>query len=463
MRFKEFITEAGLSGAELVKHQGIYLQNLIKKIENGSALPVVGKYQSKFGPEVNLDTDAILILKKAFYPNGDPDQVQLSVSGNIVPVEDLRNLKLPMLSDDNYFVPLGALEKTADIKGKEKDYNVGDIGEISIAIAVFAIFENQGNPINFNDFFHVIRKLDFSYSKTGGSGYAKTTGMIQWPTGKKDIIELTSSLPRRSMDYVSSEDFQNANIAEADVKGTINSAIMYANQDRKVRKGLETVRTNVETNNIKIKCDGVSDQKGTKADIIMDIDGTAVTIVSAKVGRSQLGQASGHVFDKQINFFKTVFGVDVSKYNSQWGTTLQEHDKVLQAIWDEVNPKIAAAFAGDVTVKEIPMVKQLANGLIKYSNTAEAGDVDIVKLISTPARPGYKLLRVDQRLYEALEKTDLEARMGAKGVSIYGNYNGKSILLMKARSYLSQQGNTVRTIIEGGDLLDILAEVTDEK
>jgi hypothetical protein len=34
---------------------------------------------------------------------------------------------------------------------------------------------------------------------------------------------------------------------------------------------------------------------------------------------------------------------------------------------------------------------------------------------------------------------------------------------MKARSYYSSAAKTVRTVIEGGDLLDILAEVTDEK
>jgi len=218
-----------------------------------------------------------------------------------------------------------------------------------------------------------------------------------------------------------------------------------------------------KTNFIKISCDGVSDQKGTKADVIMNIDGTPINIVSAKVGRSQLGQASGHNFDKQRLFFKTVFNENVSSFKTSWGETHKEHDKVLQAIWNKINPKIVRALAGDNAQKELPIVKQLANGLIKYSNTATAGDVDIVKLIAVPGSPGYKLLKVDERLYDALKQINLIAVPGSKGVAIYGIYNNKKILLMKCRSYHSKVGNTVRTIIEGGDLLDIMAEVADEK
>ena len=275
----------------------------------------------------------------------------------------------------------------------------------------------------------------------------------------QDTVTLKAVLPRRSMDYIATDTFLSGKASEPHVIGTIKSAIDFANKSQKVAGGIAMVSKNPETNDIRITCDGVSDQKGTKADIIMDIDGEPINIVSAKVGRSQLGQASGHMFNKQIMFFNTVFGVDVRKYEKLWGTSLEDHLKAFQAMWDDVNSKDSAAFAGDVTSKEIPMVKQLANGLIKYSNTSKPGDVDIVKLISSSSRPGFKLLRIDEKLYEALEKNDLIAHIGNNGVSIYGTYNNKKILLMKARSYKS--GTTVRTVIEGGDLLDILAEVTE--
>lgn len=460
MRFREIIFEANLTLSQLVKHRGRYLLNLIKKIESGEAFAVSGKYQAKYGSSVILDKESAVSLKNYFFPKGNPDLVIISASGNVVIPDNTKKILLKLASTGE-IIPFGALEKTSDIKGKEADYNLGDIGEIAIAVAVYSRFLKVGGEVSLEDFFSSLRQITVSYNKSGNSGQASAGSTIKYKTGKEDILSLKAVLPRRSMDFINTEEFLSGNIAQPDIVSTIKSAITFANKNQKVSSGIDLVSKNPETNKINVTCDGISTQKGTKADIIMDIDGDPINIVSAKVGRSQLGQASGHVFDKQITFFKNVFGVDVSKYEKNWGTTLEDHDRTLQAIWNEITPKISAAFSGDVTRKELPMVKQLANGLIKYSNTSKPGDVDIVKLISSPGRPGYKLLRVDEKLYEALEKIDLVAHPGSKGISIYGKYEGKKILLMKARSYLSQEAKTVRTIIEGGDLLDIVAEVIE--
>ena len=88
--------------------------------------------------------------------------------------------------------------------------------------------------------------------------------------------------------------------------------------------------------------------------------------------------------------------------------------------------------------------------------------VDIVKLSTAPGTPGFSLLRVDARLEAALMKTDLvgTATPNNQGVQVVGNANGKKVLLFKVRSYYSQAGGVVRTIIEGGPLLEQLAVVT---
>jgi hypothetical protein len=89
----------------------------------------------------------------------------------------------------------------------------------------------------------------------------------------------------------------------------------------------------------------------------------------------------------------------------------------------------------------------------------------VVKLITDPGGPGYSLLRIDSRLTDALEKTDLvgEQTKNGSGIQVSGNVNGKKLLLFKARSYFSPAGNVVRTIIEGGPLLDQLAVVTPDQ
>jgi len=461
MRFREFISEASLTPSELVKHNGLYLTNFLDKIENSGEFSVVGKYQQNFGKVVKIDPSEIITLKRLFYPEGMPDKAKFSVSGNLIVPAPVKSIKLKTTAGQ--LVPLGALEKTADIKGKEVDYNLGDIGEIAIALAVYTRFLKHGSEITVQDVLKTIKNLNFGYSKTGTSGIADISGSITWPKGKIDQVSLSSTLPRRSMDYIANNIKETGKIEEKTIIATFTSAVMYANKNTKVTNGVVDISKNPNTNVIKVTCDGVSNQKGTKADVIMDIDGTPINVVSAKVGRSQLGQATGHDFDKQKLFFNTVFGIDVSEFANKWGTTHEQHDKVLKAIWKKINPVILNAIKGDNTQKEFPLVKQLATGLIKYSNTAKSGDVDIVKLIATPSSPGYKLLRVDDRLYDALEKTNLGAKTNTAGVAIYGSLDGKYILLMKARSYYSSAANTVRTVIEGGDLLDILAEVTNEK
>lgn len=461
MRSKEFLVEAGLTPANLVKHNGLYLTNMLDKIVNGGEFSVVGKKQDQFGKTVKIDPAEIKNLKKIFYPKGNPNLVKISASGNIILPEPVKNIILKTTSGK--LISTGALEKTGDIKGKGADYNIGDLGEIAIALAVYARFIKQGAEVSINDVIKVINKLNIGYSKTESAGIADVNSRISWPKGKIDQISLNCVLPRRSIDYISEKIKNTKKISDPIVEAAFFAATMYANKNSKVDTGIIQVRDNLKTNIINITCDGVSDQKGTKADVIMDIDGKPINIVSAKVGRSQLGQASGHSFDKQVLFFKTVFGEDVSRFSKKWGQTLEDHYVVLEQIWNKINPKIVNACKGDNTSKEMPIVKQLANGLIKYSNTAVAGDVDIVKLIAAPGNPGFKLLRVDEKLYDALSQVDLVAEPKSTGIAIYGIYNGKKILLMRARSYLSKGANTVRTIIEGGDLLDILAEVVDEK
>jgi hypothetical protein len=111
-------------------------------------------------------------------------------------------------------------------------------------------------------------------------------------------------------------------------------------------------------------------------------------------------------------------------------------------------------------------VQSIGNGLIRYSNnydekTGVSDTIDIVKLVVDPGSPGYSLMHVDKALAKKLETTDLKAEETASGygVKVVGIVNGSASLLFKARSYHSKSGNVIRTIIEGGDLLDDLATV----
>jgi hypothetical protein len=110
------------------------------------------------------------------------------------------------------------------------------------------------------------------------------------------------------------------------------------------------------------------------------------------------------------------------------------------------------------------LVKQIAGGLIHYSNNVGADGpeiIDIVKLVTIPSNPGYKLMRVDSNLIRAMEEVDLvgSSTPNGQGVAVHGIIDGQAKLLFRARSYYSPAAKLTRTIIEGGPLLDYLAVV----
>lgn len=461
MRVIDIITEAGLRPTGLRKE---YVLNLISLISNGQPVAIATKMQGKYGKSVIFHKKSAKLLQQALERGAG----RVNSDGYIVLDPVIKELP----AADGGVVPLNAIEKSSEIKGKSADYNIGDIGEIALGISAGAKFLKLGANASATEFVNLANKMQVStVTNTKGKALSSLklsyTGEIKHKSGKKDVLTLSILAPGRSIkSFV--EFMKNPGGVPDDVKGTILSSLMYSGEAEKIRYGLERTAKDPNINTIEVVCDGVSDQKGTKADLVMNIDGERINLLSAKTGPSQLGQASGHDWQKQVNFFQTVFQVDASKFGKTWGKTNQEHLETLHNVWQKaVIPKIMRLTGGDSIQKEIELVRSIAGGLIRYSNnvnveTGEVETIDIVKLIVNPGTPGYSLLRIDSKLVAALEKTDLHGT-GTKngyGIQVHGRVDGKNILLFKARSYYSPAGKVVRTIIEGGDLLDQLALVT---
>jgi len=469
MRAREFLSEAGLKPAGLRKN---YVDNLISLITQGRPLSLVPKAAEKYGKVAVIDrTEADRIQTILDAGNGalnNNGYLELGTIGKI-------KLAEPDSQGTPQFISLPDIEKSPEIKGKDADYNIGDIGEIALGIAAGAKFLAAGAEVGSREFVDLALKMTQN-TVVGKKGQLldslKLTykGPLVHASGKQDIVNIVVVAPGRSIKaFVEMMNTIETNQKfPPEVKGTILSALEYAKTAPKIKAGIEQTAADPNTNTIEVVCDGVSDQKGTKADLILHIDGKRINLISAKTGPSQLGQASGHEWTKQVTFFSTVFGVNVSAYQKDWGTTNEEHLVALQKIYSTlVIPKIVRLTGGNSVQSEAALVRSIANGLIRYSNnydekTSQVETVDIVKLSTEPGTPGFSLLRVDARLEAALMKTDLvgHGTPNNQGVQVIGNVNGKKVLLFKARSYYSQAGGVVRTIIEGGPLLELLAVVT---
>jgi hypothetical protein len=434
MRAKEFLSEAGLKPAGLRKN---YVDNLILLIRGNKPVTLVPKAAGVHGKSVVIDQSEADRIQSIL----DASAGALNSNGYL----DLAPIgKIKLAGGKSQFINLPDIEKSPEIKGKDSDYNIGDIGEIALGVAAGAKFLAAGAEVGAREFVDLALKMTQN-TVVGKKGQLldslKLTykGPLVHASGKQDNVDIIVVAPGRSVKaFVEMMNTIEINQKfPPEVKGTILSALEYARDAPKIKAGIEQTAADPNTNTIEVVCDGVSDQKGTKADLILHIDGKRINLISAKTGPSQLGQASGHEWTKQVTFFSTVFGVNVSAYQDAWGTTNEEHLSALQGIYSTlVIPKIQRLTGGNSVQAEAALVRSIANGLIRYSNnydekTSQVETVDIVKLSTEPGTPGFSLLRVDARLESALMKTDLvgTATPNNQGVQVVGNVNGKKVLL----------------------------------
>jgi hypothetical protein len=483
MRFNDFdpcLAESVLLNETALKIDGLhrnYVENLIALIKARMPIKLTTDAAKTYGqPTIQIkqsEWKRIQGLLDDLKDSNDEDRLNKKKYLDI----DRSIGKLETTDKKRPVIALGWIDKSTEIKGKGEndDYNVGDMGEIALAVAATAKFLKLGEDCNVLEFVQLAKQLRPETVISPKSGKVLSSLKLEWTgtlahaSGKEDILKLLILAPGRSVkSFVGLMDSIESNQTfPQKVKGTILSAIQYAHDNSKIKYGIEKTAADPNTNTIEVICDGVSDQKGTKADLLMDIDGERINILSAKTGPSQLGQASGHSWEKQHEFFKVVFGVDVSAYKKDWGNANEDHLAALYQIWQKaVIPKVLRLAGGNSVAKEIALVQDIGNGLIRYSNnydekTNTSDTIDIVKLVVDPGSPGYSLMHVDRALAKKLETTDLKAEETASGygVKVVGIVEGVPSLLFKARSYHSKAGNVIRTIIEGGDLLDELATV----
>lgn len=454
MRYTDIkiINEATLTVADFGKRNPEYWVNLIELIEQGAPIPIDnGEVQ------VELENPQSVASKLAEIWDGSdiatPEQIEL-----------IKKIRLHTL--DNQKITIGRIYKSPAIKGKEADYNIGDIGEIALAFSTGARFKKAGELIDINDFLAMAKKAKATPIQGKQSLQMKVEDTVSYESGKNDQVSIDIVVPARSVKSFI-EFINNLGAAPKNIQGTIASSLEFANNNENITNGVNRTAKDPNTNRIEVAAIGTQDQKGTKADLVLNIDGERINLLSAKAGASQLGQASGKEWNKPLNFFRKVFGVDVNNYKDGWSDDQPKNLEVLRQIYKElIIPKVMRLTGGDSVQKEKELVKQIVQGLIHFANdvnteTGESEIIDIVKLSTVPGSPGYKLMRIDSSLEQALEKVDLIgiATPNGLGVQVYADTYGKNVFLFKARSYYSPAGKLTRTIIEGGPLLDSLATV----
>jgi hypothetical protein len=458
MRFKEFLTEAGLTYDSLSRNRH-YWNNLLKLVYDRKPIELV-------------DGTKIIVLRSWV------EQAMEVWDGESNPTpEQVSQLKQLNLQTNNGDYPLTKILKSKEIKAKipgsdnEKYWNLGNVIEGIMGAAVCAKFIDPTKSITNHDIADILSRLEhvdgMRYVFTSKMGSNNLSFTMSLNHNDHDALAESYRDPENLRKYKSSEEIFKA----------YHNAATYVNTAKTISTAIDRVRSSDNNNEVKIESEGGSSekQKSTKADLFITINGKTERLLSLKAKAvPQVGQVSGHAFENLELFFKSTVGFGLPKsmnnpddfpsgaFNDVGNTVFANgFTKAYKHIYDSLQ----STLKDDSDYKEYNFVSQIYESLKHHATLGE--DVIIVYL-SPSVKKAYIELKIGHELQEALSNFDLKPVLSstttikvigipvtALGREITG---GKSQEFIQLRSY-KQKGKTVRNIIEIKNLLKTLSDI----
>ena len=264
--------------------------------------------------------------------------------------------------------------------------NKGDIAEGIMGAAMAAAFIAGGKPIDVQRVKEILKQLskkkDTSDSETKIS--KSMTIKETREDGTIDTITCTVKLQRGHFDNLMNPDKWEL------LDGIFRAVVAYAN-DEETLEATRAIATNGENNKVEIDSDGISNQKGTKIDVSIYVDGekTSLGKISLKAGSTDtLGQVGGS-WEGMSFMFGKMFGIELdSKLKEDWEKAMARTPRVLSeivtkaaAIYKDAEGKIRGKLnpKGPDAEAELDMLKHIANGM-KYQVALDEKGVILIHL-----------------------------------------------------------------------------------
>ena len=504
MRSREFLSEANLQGTSSASWLG-YLKNML----TATNIAIGDKGEKDSGLQLTNDSKKTIekFINAIEVDGEDPQSIKSAIE----------NTSLSFNNGDKYYL-IKQIFKSPEIKSgsggekstEKKYWNDGEVAETFLGAALFARFQST-KPINVND---VISVLSSANPVLGGF---EATGM----RGDNPVTLRAINKPQNN-DVVDQYVNSNAELAKkfpkavAGLTTALNACVAYVNESKKVTDAIAEIEANTARESIEVKTDGVSDQKGTKADLTLKI-GNKVRLLSLKVNAvKQFGQDTGATPEVITTFFQR-FIPDITpdpenKIVSNWpdmsrtgtaaikksGGDLQQVAKTVYNLIGQVYQNVDAQLQIKLADPELAasVITDLYNGIIYHAQGAAAGQTLVI--LNPGGKSTWKELEFGPPLLEALQSFRLEASVAVAGIKgetnhilrIFGRANdakastamttkidnptdaanaAKDItkkrapvdpeMLIQLRSYVQEAGPTIRNIVEMGPLLKSITEV----
>ena len=263
---------------------------------------------------------------------------------------------------------------------EEKKKNYGDISEPILGAAVVARFMLPEKEIKITNIKTILKKLLVARGKLPKEiefrrSDKKERGVTVNITDK---IKFRVAIPAPSWEYIS--DMKNWD-GDPKVKKIFQSSMKYANNDKRLKYHAIGTHINRVINSVFVNSDGTGDQKGTKADIKLTIDGKPLDqqISLKTTGGEQFDQVAGITFDHQIKIFKKL-SLDVSSKRKDYDKIFQSMDMTKRFISREDSKNLeGSAIAKNMRDASEPAYKEAAKQL---QAIFKKGDAESLKVIA---------------------------------------------------------------------------------
>ena len=377
-------------------------------------------------------------------------------------------------------------------------FNKGDIAEAILAAAVAARFKKRFResdfasqkrpmavnvrnlkPVNVADVKEVLSAIVSGSAQYRISDFDKKT---RKEVNIFDNINVSVSIPQASMNFLT----ERGNWAS--ISNIFNSAVAKVNQDAKLRSAAVSLSVNLKEDMISVRGVGTENQKGTKADILVEIRRNGKTPrgypdkkISLKYDAPQFEQAVGLEFENFGKIFDPLGLNDYMNFNAMFEAEVMmpfpnilskrfdSRDSIVSSNEVKALKKVAKEVFRTISIQlenkldSVVFKEELAKYCIQKATSNESG----VELVKFTTSGGQYTQKFGQSFIDNVKATDFDVTYDASGsdpkIIIHqagkGTGNAYKLIQFRYRTDASasnkagQKKIVMRSYVESGDLL----------
>lgn len=322
---------------------------------------------------------------------------------------------------------------------EKKFWNDGEVAETFLGAALYARFQSLRN-VTTEEILDIMRNnKKFSIMENGFIGTAKRKNL------PVDIIAVNKLQNNQVIvDYIFKRDELAAKYPKGvkELTKTLDACTAYVNESFKIEAALNQADTIKNAKKISVKTDGISDQRGTKADLQINV-GKTLRLLSLKANDvKQFGQISGATgeiiskffgsFIPNVNITSLYKSGDKNKtwpeYKNGWPDmsvlgrrTLRENGQFDEAV-DQVYKLTGEAYKiAEKKIKEDlkndpnTVIANLYKGIVQHANGNSTGQTLVILNPST--KVAWKELEFGKSLEKALKSFNIEVSLTLAGLN----------------------------------------------